>query len=443
MATENLEEKINLFFKTPGGTAVIVLIILIILGLISFFISNATNTNILETLYNFLEYVKESVSNNMAIFAVFIYLIVISFFLTDKPKVDSPIFYGLLIIVPLLISIFYSFSGNIFESFTSILISAKENFSGATIMKILAAIVVLYGLSQLSFSSYGVQAMAYGGIIIGILISIVALAIAAKINRARIYNMTGISGFIVNFIFFIPCLLSDFVEYMYGDFASTPKVVYILFVFEIILILLYLYLPKLLKKMAEREGNIIIDKPIRINYKNDATNYIDMQTSSESVDLYKDKIITRTAINIRDKYTISLWVYVVPMPPNHVPYNKEANIFNFNRHPQITYNGTDKRFSIYYSNTEVDVFDAPLEKWNHILVSYTRNKADFFLNGVLERTHLRVREDESFNVGDILTTGQENGLQGGIARVVYYERSLLHYEVGNIYNYEKALVGYE
>jgi hypothetical protein len=443
MATEDLEEEINLFFKTPGGTVVIVLIILIILGLISFFISYGTNTNILELLYNFLQYVKENVINNIAIFAIFIYLIVISFFLTDNPKIDSPLFYGLLIIGPLLVSIFYSFSGNIFESFTNILATAKENFSGTTILKALAAIAVLYGLSQLSFSSFGVQTLAYGGIIIGTLIGIVALAIAAKINRARIYNMTGLSGFIVNFLFFIPCLLSDFVEYMYGDFATTPKVVYILFVFEIILILLYLYLPKLLTKIAEREGNIIIDKPIRINYNNDATNYIDMQTSKESVALYKDNIITRTAINVRDKFTISMWVYVVPMPPNHTPYNTDANIFNFNNHPQITYNGTDKRFSIYYSNNETDIFDAPLEKWNHILVSYTRDTADFFLNGVLAQTHKRVRTDESFSVGDILTTGQENGLQGGIARVVYYERSLLHYEVGRAYNYEKGLVGYE
>ena len=131
------------------------------------------------------------------------------------------------------------------------------------------------------------------------------------------------------------------------------------------------------------------------------------------------------------------------MPPNHAPYNTEANIFNFNKHPRITYNGTDKRFSIYYSNNNTDIFDAPLDKWNHMLINYSRNTVDFFLNGVLAKTHTRVRADESFNVGDILTTGQENGLQGGIARVVYYERPLLAYEVGKIYNYEKDLVGYE
>jgi len=430
-------------WDSTEGTVLITFIVLIGLAIVTWALKESVGVDLFQNSYEFLRYITETVGSNIPVFAIFIYLIVISFFLNDKPKVDSPLFYGLLIIGPLLISIFYSFSGNIFESFTSAFSSARENFSATTILKALVAFAVAYGLSQLSVSAYGLQAMAYGGIIIGILIGIVALAIVAKINRARIYNMTGLGGFIVNLIFFIPCLLSDFVEYMYGDFATTPKVVYILFVFEIILILLYLYLPKLLKKMSEREGNIIIDKPIRINSKNDATNYVDMQTSEKSVALYKDKIITRNAINVRDKFAISMWVYVVPMPPNHAPYNGEADIFNFNRHPRITYNGTDKQFSIYYSNTETDVFDAPLEKWNHIVINYTRDTADFFLNGVLVQTHKRVRADESFNVGDILTTGQENGLQGGIARVVYYERSLLHYEVGNIYNYEKGLVGYE
>jgi hypothetical protein len=426
-------------WESTEGTVLITFLVLLGLGGVAA-ILKYNDIDIFQKSYDFIQYIIELVRNNVPVFAVFIYLIVISFFLTDKPKIDSALFYGLLIIVPLLVSIFYSFSGNLFESFTNILAAAKENFSGATILKILAAIAVLYGLSQISLSSYSAQVMAYGGIVVGTLIAIVGLAIAAKIYRARIYNMTGLSGFIVNFIFFIPCLISDFVEYMYGDFANTPKIVFILFVFEIILILLYLYLPVLMKKLEENKGNIIINKPIRINYKNDVSNYIDMQTADKSTDL---STTTRTTITIRDKFAISMWVYIVPMPPNHVPYNTEANILNFNRHPQITYNGTDKRFSIYYSNNETAVFDAPLEKWNHILVNYTRDTVDLFLNSVLVKTHMRVINDESLNVGDILTTGQENGLQGGIARVVYYDQALLFYEVGKAYNYEKALVGYE
>jgi hypothetical protein len=66
-----------------------------------------------------------------------------------------------------------------------------------------------------------------------------------------------------------------------------------------------------------------------------------------------------------------------------------------------------------------------------------------FLNGVLKTTIQRNQENESFNVGDIFTIGQDNGLQGGIAKVVYYERPLLSNEITTIYKYNKDLVGTE
>jgi hypothetical protein len=380
------------------------------------------------------------ISTNFAIFGIFIYLIVISFFLNSKPKVDSPIFYILLLVVPLLASGFYLFSDKLFESFTNLLTSLRDNFSMKTILYILLAIVGLYGFYELSKSAIAIKTLEYGSIIVAILIGIVALAIAFRTNRAAIYNMKGLGGFIVNFILFIPCLLSDFVEYLYGDFATTPKIVYLLFVIELILILLYLYIPKIIKKMEESRGKTIIDKPIRINFENNVTNYIDMQSEKPQPNA---QLLSNREIAVRSRFAISLWMYVVPMPPNHIPYNKPATIFNFNNHPSIFYNGTDKKFTINYNNMDSDVFDAPLEKWNQLIINYDKNTVDLFLNGVLIKTRARDATSESFNIGDILTTGQENGLQGGIAKVVYYEQPLLSYEINSSYRYEKKIVGTE
>jgi hypothetical protein len=427
------------FWNTSGGTALSVFLVLLGLGLIALAISNFfPDTNIFEKAYEFFQYIYSMIGSNFAIFGIFLYLIVISFFLNDNPKVDSSIFYILLIIVPLLASGFYLFSDKIIESVTSL----RDNFSGKTILYILLAIAGIYGFYELSKSAFAIQALQYGSIIVAILIGIVALAIAFRTNRAYIYNMKGLSGFIVNFILFIPCLFSDFIEYLYGDFATTPKIVYLLFVFELILILLYLYIPKILKKMQERKGNTIIDTPIRINYRNDATNYIDMQSTPPPPSNVQNLLVKPEA-NIRRQFALSMWMYVVPMPPNHVPYNKPANILNFNNHPSIVYNGTDKKFTIYYNNVDSDVFDAPLEKWNQVIVNYDKDTVDLFLNGVLIKTHTRKVTSESFNIGDILTTGQENGLQGGIAKVVYYEQPLLSHEIGTAYRYEKDLVGTE
>jgi hypothetical protein len=252
--------------------------------------------------------------------------------------------------------------------------------------------------------------------------------------------MKGWWGFIVNFIFFIPCLISDLFEYLYGDYKVTPKIVFITLIIELVIVLLYIYVPKIVKKMQEQPGKIIVDKPERINLKKDMTNYIDMQSE-------KPQRQTLTSpdreVVVRKRFALSMWVYVVPMPPNHIPYNKPANILNFAHHPRITYNGTDKKFSIDYNTQDTDIFDAPMEKWNHIVVNYDKDTVDMFLNGVLKTTIPRENANETFSVGDILTIGQDNGLQGGIAKVMYFEQPLLSFEIKRMYTLQKDMVGTE
>ena len=404
-------------------------------------------TGFFEIIVNIIKFIYTTVGSNLILFGIFIYLIIISFFLKSKPSVDSQLFYVLLLIVPFLVSIFYLFGGKIIQSFTSILGDLKNIASSKTALLALLGIGVMYGLFQLSSTNIGFQTLQYASIIITILIVFVALSMFYKINQTAIYNMTGIQGFIVNFILFIPCLISDFIEYLYGEFATTPKIVYILFVIELILILLYLYLPKIMKQMNERFGKVIVDKPERINMRKDATNYIDMQ-STEVIDLSSSPVsqqLTRSKleINIRKKFAMSMWVYIVPMPTNHIPYNKDATILDFASHPRIVYDGSQRIFRIYYSETKNDQFDAPLEKWNNIFVNYDKDTIDMYLNGELKTTIPREEQTGGFLVGDILTIGQDNGLQGGIAKVVYYERPLLLNEIRNVYSYNKDLVGIE
>jgi len=176
---------------------------------------------------------------------------------------------------------------------------------------------------------------------------------------------------------------------------------------------------------------------------------------------------SKLTVNVRKKFAMSLWVYIVPMPTNHIPYNKEATILDFASHPRIVYDGSQRNFRIYYEMVpkdpavykndqnyydtvlkdpvkyKRDQFDAPHEKWNHIFVNYDKDTVDMYLNGELKTTIPREEQTGGFFVGDILTIGQDDGLQGGIAKVVYYERPLLIHEIRNVYNYNKDLVGIE
>ena len=379
----------------------------------------------------FLDSAISTISSNPIIFGTFIYLFVLSFFLKDKFE-KSALFYVFIIVVPLLFAILYTYFQEFISTVTNILESSSSLFTLKNGLSLMGLVLAIYLFNKLSLSSYSILALQYSGIIVGVLIAMVFLSIVYKINQSYIYNMKGISGFIINFILYIPCLISDFVEYLYGEFATTPKIVYILFVIELILILLYLYLPRILKNMERESGKLIVDKPMRINAKKDVSNYMDLQKTEPE--------LTET-INIRKKYALSMWVYVVPMPSNHIPYNGEANILSFASHPKIVYDGLKKKFVIYYNETEKDEFDAPLEKWNHILVNYDKDSIDMFLNGELKTTVKR--KNETFSVGDIMTIGQESGLQGGIAKVVYYDTPLLAYEIGSIYRTNKDMVGIE
>lgn len=425
----------------PKGIGIVIGIVIgiIIIGII---IINLGGPNFFEVIVDIIKYIYSTVGSNLILFGIFIYLITISFFLKSKPSVDSQLFYVLLLIVPFLVSIFYLFGGKIIQSFTSILGDLKNIASSKTALLALLGIGVMYGLFQLSSTNIGFQTLQYASIIITILIVFVALSMFYKINQTAIYNMTGIQGFIVNFILFIPCLISDFIEYLYGEFATTPKIVYILFVIELILILLYLYLPKIMKQMNERFGKVIVDKPERINMRKDVTNYIDMQSAEIPTDS-QPLTGSKLTVNVRKKFAMSLWVYIVPMPTNHIPYNKEATILDFASHPRIVYDGSQRNFRIYYSASKSDQFDAPHEKWNNIFVNYDKDSVDMYLNGELKTTIPREEQTGGFFVGDILTIGQDDGLQGGIAKVVYYERPLLIHEIRNVYNYNKDLVGIE
>jgi hypothetical protein len=386
-----------------------------------------------------VETIVNMVRESPIIFTLFLYLFILSFFLKGQFQ-KSAWFYVLLIVVPFIVGMIYTFSGDFTSSISNLVATASNLLSIKTALFAVVALAALGFFIYISETETGSAGLSYGAMIIGILFALTWLVIFYKRFQAYIYNMKGWWGFIVNFILFIPCLISDMFEYLYGDFKITPKIVFITLFIELVIVLLYIYVPKIAKKMQEQSGKIIIDKPERINLKKDITNYIDMQSEKPAK---KTLTAPDREVMVRKRFALSMWVYIVPMPPNHAPYNKTANILNFAYHPRIAYNGTNKKFSIDYNTQDADTFEAPTEKWNHIVVNYDKDTVDMFLNGELKSTIPRQKANETFSVGDILTIGQNNGLQGGIAKVLYFEQPLLSFEIQRMYKLQKGVVGTE
>jgi hypothetical protein len=297
---------------------------------------------------------------------------------------------------------------------------------------IIVFILLIYLFNTLVLSSQIVYlATAFIQLIIFLMI-IVALAIIYKVGYNILYKIEGWPGFIINLIFYIPCMVLDLLEYIKNDFKQAPKAVYVLLIIELILGLLYIYIPKFMnvvsKSLSNKDGKVVLMEPLSINKLSKLSSYVDLQQS---------KITDKTQI-INNKFAISAWVYVVSLEPTHSPYNTDATVFEFSDyHPRVIYNGAKGKFKAFFNRAKSIEFDMPLQKWNHVVFNYTKSNADLFINGELKGSALRDPDNENLTIGDVITVGQTDGLSGGICNLVYFSHPLIAYEIKTMYAINK------
>ena len=115
---------------------------------------------------------------------------------------------------------------------------------------IIAMVVYFYSTlnaEQVSTMSY----VMFGLLFLGL---VTALAIIFYFFSNALKRTEGVPGLIVNIIFYLPCLMIDFVNYIRKEFDDTTHTVYYLFVIEILIVLGYLYIPTLINKLLFRNG---------------------------------------------------------------------------------------------------------------------------------------------------------------------------------------------
>ena len=373
---------------------------------------------------NKLNPVIECLKSNTITLAVAIYLIIIAYYMTKDPeKLFSKIYlYGTIAIVPVFIGIIFALKNSGSELSSSLSVTDYIQYGIGFIIFFL----IIYFLNNINISSK-IVFLATGLIqIIVVLMIIVALAIVYKLGSNYMYKMQGWSGFIVNLIFYIPCMLLDLMEYLKADLQQAPKAVYVLLIFELILGLLYIYAPKISKYFAKsfsnKDGKVVFLEPLRISNESRITSYVDLQ---------KGKIGNDPIIN--NKFAISAWVYILP------GHTSDATIFEFtDYHPRLIYNGATGKFKAFLNQANYVELDMPLQKWNHVVFNYAKLNADIFVNGELKGSVERDSINENLSLGDTIVVGQNNGLSGGICNMVYFARPLFKYEIETIYAINKT-----
>jgi hypothetical protein len=285
----------------------------------------------------------------------------------------------------------------------------------------------------------------YGLIIVLIAILIIGFAILSTIFMNQIKQIPGTTGYIIHLILYIPCLVSDYTKYLLSEIGATPLVVYVLFLIEIILLLIYFYGPILWKKALGHNGTIIIKDPQFLNVKQsisdsnlllvpDETNPI-IQSENSAAGALGDTLKSVIPKFYLKNYGLSMWIQI-----NATNVSSDKYIFDYGKGcPSIVYLGHSELWKFLFSNsstTKSYYTKIPFQKWNFIVFNYQGNYVDLFINGNLEITYpFQENEYPEYNNSDNMTIGDDNGVDGAICNVMFYSKPLEMNQIVQNYNY--------
>ena len=328
-----------------------------------------------------------------------------------------------------------------------------------TFFLFIAFISLIYWFTTLDIKTF--TTFTYLSSIVLILITIVALSIIFIMLSNWLKSLHGWTGFFVNFLFYIPCLLNTFVYYLISEFKLTTSPVLILFFIEILLLLCYLYIPEIVNHITNKDGTLLHNTITLDNgdIEIQDTFFLNAQNSF-SLDEHvmpdmKFQINGNRNKTTFQNYAISMWTYVNAHGSNKLAYNTESLIFDYGEgKPKITYyNGDDQdtrdKYRIYFTNNttlnkdddadnnfkEYYEMKLPLQRWNHLVFNFSSTHADLFVNGHLERTFsFADGKMPTFSNTDVVTTGKNDGLHGAISNIRYYTKTLSKHKITNMYN---------
>lgn len=310
---------------------------------------------------------------------------------------------------------------------------------GGGIMALIIAIVVYY-TNKLSPDTvaFGTKAMGW----LAVVIIIVGLALVVKLFSSDLKQMTGWPGFFANLLFYIPCLLNDFIDYLFLQFNTTPNTVLLLFIVEILLILFYIYYPQLMNKITTKSQSIIQKTPLFLNNRIVIANSDKMLMAIPKYDLTSSLDNPRYNPN----YTMDMWIHLNIQPSSTASYANETTLFDYgNGKPRIAYkNSTDNsraenqdNYVIYVSNNGDDnpiTVSVPNQKWNYFAFNFYDSKVDLYINGTLERSVEYGENMPSYISTDVIAVGSDKGLDGAICNINYYGIPLSATQITTKYN---------
>ena len=201
-----------------------------------------------------------------------------------------------------------------------------------------------------------------------------------------------------------------------NQYNITTKSVWILLGIEILLIVLRIFIPMIVTSIVTHDGTQLLKDPVYLNNQHTLGNFENLHAGS----------VDDSKFNYH--YSLSAWFYINPQPPNTSPaYTKYTSILNYGDKPQIEFNGLENVLrirSLTGKKELVEIYktsDIQYQTWNNVVINYDGGNMDVFINGKLVASRPNIAPYMTY---ENITSGSDNGIQGGICNVMYYDHTL-------------------
>lgn len=183
-----------------------------------------------------------------------------------------------------------------------------------------------------------------------------------------------------------------------------------MFLIEILLIVIILYGRTWVKQYYG--GDLIVHNPHNLN-----------QMSSYPV-----------SNTYQYSYTLSYWIYLEATSPGFSnSSNQYTDVVLYGDNVLFAYNSSLNILRTVMKNkskkTVYDIHDIPLQKWNHVVLSYANGTLDLFMNGELQKSTVAVPQISSQEI----IVGSDQGVLGQLCTLMFYDKVLTMNEIQALY----------
>ena len=333
--------------------------------------------------------------------------------------------------------------------------SRDKTTANTTVSLFKRSLLILFGIVILGLVAfwfiYNVQHLSSNSSIVSFVLNLFLLVIILGFIYKTIFvklphgnaNKNAFFTLLLNTIFYIPRYFTGVASKVSNSIPSeqksTPTSAIVALVISILLFVVYFKGPSWFNVLNTQGGKQLLNQPVYTNAQYSLGTYADLN-GSDTFDY---------------QYAISFWVFLDAAAPNmNASYSTYTSLLNFGQKPNVLYNGKTHTLMVTMQQRELNNtthnklidFDENgnrilyknenmlLQKWNNIIINYNGGILDVFLNGELVKSDVGVVPYYSL---DNLTIGEENGIQGGICNVVYFNRSLTSANIYYLYNMVK------